>query len=313
MAMLPTGIVAFLMTDVERSTQRWNESGDAMEAAIGALDADITATVEAHGGSLVKARGEGDSHFAAFSRASDAVVAAAEVQRRRDDRVSVRGCVLIGEAQPRGDDYLGAIVNHGARIRSAAHGGQVIVTRPVVDVASVQSDGLTFRPLGTHRVHDVPEPIELFQLCGAGLRASFPPLNTAAFDASTLMAVVMIDEVDSKRRLSTSDEQLLTWQRDIIRSLREASDRHDGRFLKLIGDGCVVGFEDPRAAKAFADGLPDNFRIGIALGLVEIVEGEMVGRPLFEAHALMRSAEPGQPRCGEVLETILAGAAGSGS
>jgi len=63
----------------------------------------------------------------------------------------------MGEAHPRSDDYVGATINHGARIRSVAHGGQVIATRPVVDVASGQlGDDHRFRPPGAHRVRDIP-------------------------------------------------------------------------------------------------------------------------------------------------------------
>ena len=305
--MLPNGMVAFLMTDVEASTAAWNESASAMEEAVHSLDADIAAIVEDHAGTLVKARGEGDSHFAAFSLASRAVAAAAAVQRRGDDRLSVRACVLIGEANPTGDDYLGGIVNHGARIRSAAHGGQVIVTRAVVDVASGQlAPDLDFDTLGTHRLRDMPAPIELFQLCGPGLRSSFPPLHTTAFTASTMMAIVAVDEVGASRRFGGPDEGVIVWQRNLIRSLRALSDRHDGRYLKLIGDGCLVGFEDPRAAIAFAHDVHESCRVGIALGLVEVVEGELAGRPVFDAHSLMRSAGAGEVRCCELTQAMCA-------
>jgi class 3 adenylate cyclase len=162
--------------------------------------------------------------------------------------------VVIGEARPRQGDYLGPVVSHGARIRSVAHGGQTVATRPAVEVASAHlRDGLTFRTLGVHRVRDVPARIELLQLCGPHLRASFPPLRTRASTTSAVMAVVVVDEVRSTRRLARSDVELLAWQRSLIRSLRDLSDAYDGRRLKLVGDGCIVAFEDPRSALAFAD------------------------------------------------------------
>ena len=101
MGSLPSGIVAFLLTDVEASTQAWNRSTDEAEAAVTGLDLDLTALVMAHDGSVVKARGEGDSHLAVFSEASRAIAAAAALQRRSDTRLSLRACVLIGEARPR--------------------------------------------------------------------------------------------------------------------------------------------------------------------------------------------------------------------
>jgi class 3 adenylate cyclase len=305
---LPSGIVALLMTDVEASTAAWNTSPMDMDAAVAALDADVHRIAPDHGGVIVKARGEGDSHFVVFSEASRAVRAAAAVQRRGDDRLSVRACVLIGEIQPRNDDYVGAVVNHGARIRSVAHGGQTVVTRAVADVAVAHlSDDLSLRPLGSHRVRDVPQPVELFQLCGPGLRASFPPLRTSAFSSSAVMAVVAVDWVGASRHLGLADDdQVIDWQRALLQSLRGLADEHDGRHLKLLGDGCLVAFEDPRAAVAFASGVHERgpFRIGIALGLVEDIGGELVGRTVVEAHALMRTGGVGDTHCSPVTEAV---------
>jgi len=188
-----------------------------------------------------------------------------------------------------------------------AHGGQVLATRSVVDVASSHLvHDLSFRSLGHHRVRDVPDPIELFQLYGDGLRDSFPPLHTPAFTATALMAVVSVDEVGASDRYEGTHEQLIAWQRRLIQSLRDLCDRHDGRYLKLIGDSCVVGFEDPRAALAFASDVHRraSFRIGIALGLVEVVEGELAGKPLMEAFWLQRKAGPGETQCSVVMERI---------
>jgi len=307
MTPLPSGIVAFLMTDVEGSSRAWNASPVDADAAVAGLDRDVRSIVASHEGSVVKARGEGDSHFAVFSEASGALAAAAALQRRTDTRLSVRAAVIIGEAQPHDGDYLGPVVNHGARIRSVAHGGQTVTTRSVVDVAlSRLPDDLAFRTLGTHRVRDVAHPIELFQLCGPGLHESFPPLHTIAFTASVVMAVVAVDAVRSTRRLEHSDDELLAWQRALIHALRDLSDAHDGRHLKLVGDGCMVAFEDPRRALAFAHGVHERgtFRVGVALGLVEDVEGELTGRTIFEAFSLMKTAGAGDVNRCSVMQTI---------
>ena len=236
--------------------------------------------------------------------------AAAALQRRPDTRLSVRAAVLIGEAQPHDGDYLGPVVNHGARIRSVAHGGQTVTTRSVVDVASSRlPDDLTFRTLGTHRVRDIADPIELFQLCGPGLRASFPPPHTIAFTATAVMAVVAVDAVRSTRRLEHPDDELHAWQRALIHALRDLSDVHDGRHLKLVGDGCMVAFEDPRNALAFAHGVHDRgtFRVGVALGLVEDVEGELTGRTVFKAFSLMKTSGAGDVNRCSVMQTICRG------
>jgi class 3 adenylate cyclase len=307
MSALPSGVVVFLLLDVEASTCRWNVAPGAMELALDALDCEVRTIVAAHDGVVVKARGEGDSHFCAFASASRAVAAAAAIQRRGDQRLAVRAAVLLGEAQPRDSDYVGAIVNHGARIRSVAHGGQVVATASVVDVVSGHlADDLSFRSLGAHHVADVPGTIELFQLYGRGLRRTFPPLRTPANRASAVMAVVIVDEIGSTRRLDTGDDELLAWQRTLIHTLRDLSERHDGRYLKLVGDGCVVGFEDPRAAVEFACAVRDRLpvRSGIAIGVIDVVEGELTGRAVFDAHQLMRAASDGEIRISSLMSAF---------
>src|SRR5437870_13766434 len=78
---LPTGTVTFLFTDIEGSTRLWEQHPEAMPAALARHDALLTAGVQQHGGTVVKSRGEGDSLFAVFARATDALAAAADLQR----------------------------------------------------------------------------------------------------------------------------------------------------------------------------------------------------------------------------------------
>jgi class 3 adenylate cyclase len=120
------------------------------------------------------------------------------------------------------------------------------------------------------------------------------------------MAVVSVDEVRASRRVAHAEDRVIAWQRDLIQALREASEAHDGRHLKLLGDGCLVAFEDPRAALAFADAVHafGMFRIGIALGLIEEVEGELAGRTVFEAHSLMRTAGAGDVRTCAAMQAV---------
>ena len=81
MAELPAGTRVpsgrFLFTDVEGSTRLWEQHPEEMRPALARHDALIEAEVDRHGGAVVRPRGEGDSRFAVFARASDAVAAAA--------------------------------------------------------------------------------------------------------------------------------------------------------------------------------------------------------------------------------------------
>jgi class 3 adenylate cyclase len=128
----PAGTVTFLFTDMEGSTRAWEAHPAQMQTALQRHDQIVTKRVEAHNGAIILERGEGDSVFAVFARASDAVAAACEIQcafRKEawpeDVPVRVRMAIHTGEA---GTDYRGAHVNRAARIRAIAHGEQVLIS-----------------------------------------------------------------------------------------------------------------------------------------------------------------------------------------
>src|SRR5215467_6313067 len=138
---LPTGLVTFLLTDVEGSTRLWQQYRESMGLALARHDELIEGLVAQHGGTLVRPRGEGDSRFAVFARASDAVAAACAIQLALiqepwalPEPVRVRMAVHTGEADLRQSDYYGPAVNHCARLRGVAHGGQVIVSAVTADL-----------------------------------------------------------------------------------------------------------------------------------------------------------------------------------
>ena len=79
-AHLPSGVVTFLLTDIEASTRAWEEHGEAMAAAVGRHYEILAAAVARHGGVRPIEQGEGDSLVAAFTRPGGAVAAALEAQ-----------------------------------------------------------------------------------------------------------------------------------------------------------------------------------------------------------------------------------------
>ena len=170
-ARLPSGTVTFLFTDVEGSTRLWAADKDAMSASLLVHDAILRAAIEGNGGYVFTTTG--DSFAAAFGRASDAVRAATESQRALTDAawpgpiLSVRMGLHLGEAEERGGDYFGPVVNSAARVEAAAHGGQVLLTEPVRIAASATD----VTDLGIRSLRDVPEPLRLFQL-GTGTFAA---------------------------------------------------------------------------------------------------------------------------------------------
>jgi predicted ATPase/class 3 adenylate cyclase/DNA-binding CsgD family transcriptional regulator len=185
-ATLPTGTLTFLFTDVEGSTRLWEDHPPAMRQVMARHDALLTEVFEQHDGVVVRPRGEGDSLFCVFVRASDAVAAARAGQHALAAEewgeigpLRVRMGLHTGEADLRAGDYYGAAVNRCARIRAAGHGGQILLsqaTAQLVRAALPQGAGLL--DLGRHRLKDLAEPEQLYQLVAPGLLESFPPLAT---------------------------------------------------------------------------------------------------------------------------------------
>ena len=75
------GVVTFVLTDVVSSTELWERSPEAMDEALARHDEIVAMAVTAHGGSQLRSKGEGDSTFSVFGRASDALRAAYQLQR----------------------------------------------------------------------------------------------------------------------------------------------------------------------------------------------------------------------------------------
>ncbi len=186
MGELPTGTVTFLFTDIEGSTRLWEQHPEAMGAALARHDALLTQQIEQHGGVVVKSRGEGDSFFAVFARATEALTAAGTLQQALlaelwppPTLLRVRVALHTGAAEQRAGDYYGAAVNRCARLRAAAHGGQVLLSQATADrVRPTLPAAMNLRDLGLHRLKDLQQPEHLFQLLHPNLPADFPPLRS---------------------------------------------------------------------------------------------------------------------------------------
>jgi predicted ATPase/class 3 adenylate cyclase len=194
-AALPAGTVTFLLTDIEGSTRLWESVPEAMEEALERHNRLLTSVIEDHGGMVVTSRGEGDSFFAVFASAVAAVEAAGACQLALNTESWPAGAALrvrmglhTGEARARGSNRVDhAPVNRCARVKAAAHGGQVLVTKTTRDLAGGRlGGGFGLKRLGEFRLRDLAEPELVYQLTHADLPADFPPLITAAESAGNL-------------------------------------------------------------------------------------------------------------------------------
>jgi class 3 adenylate cyclase len=178
---LPDGIVTFLMTDVVESTVLWIHSRAQMYAAMRRHDQLLSAAIEANGGIVIKERGEGDSFFAVFPRATDAVGAAVDAQKailtepwRDRIQISVRMAILTGEADAQDRDYRSPAVNRCAKLRRRAVGNQVLVSETTYSiVADILRDDIQLVSVGKRRLegHDRPEEIYVLQHPDVALEA----------------------------------------------------------------------------------------------------------------------------------------------
>jgi class 3 adenylate cyclase len=170
---LPDGVVTFLMTDVVESTPMWLQSRAQMYAAMRRHDQLLTAAIEGAGGIVLKERGEGDSFFAVFLRATDAVAAALAAQKALTSEpwtdkipISVRMAVLTGEADAQDRDYRAPAVNRCAKLRRRAVGNQILVSETTYSiVADLLRDDVTLVSVGKRRLegHDRMENVYVLQ------------------------------------------------------------------------------------------------------------------------------------------------------
>jgi len=184
MSALPTGTVTYLFTDIEGSTQRWEHQRDAMEQAFARHEEILRTAMEQHGGYVYKMIG--DAFQVAFSTAPAALEAALSAQQSLNNEpwgegepVKVRMALHSGETEERGDDYVGPLLNRVARLMSAAHGGQVLMTQATYElVRDNLPKGIRLRDMGEHGLKDLERPERVYQLVAVDLPQDFPPLKT---------------------------------------------------------------------------------------------------------------------------------------
>ena len=194
MSKLPSGTVTLLLTDIEGSTRLLQHLGEGYRHVLDEHQRLLRVVFDEHGGHEVSTHG--DAFFVAFARASDAVAAAVDGQRvlaahpwAEGVGLRVRMGIHSGEPTVVAGDYVGLDVQRAARICSAGHGGQVLVSRGTYElVARELPPGTGLRDVGEHRLKDLAQPEHLYQLVIPGLAADFPQLRTVGRRTTNLPA-----------------------------------------------------------------------------------------------------------------------------
>ena len=177
-------VTTVLFTDIAGSTRLWAEQPERMKSALARHDAISRAVVEAHRGIVVKTTGDGV--HATFDDPLDGVAAALELQMALSNAADTSGILIpvrcglhVGVVEHRDNDVFGTSVNRAARIMSAAHPGQVLLSRSVAELVGDRLlPGVALRDLGSVRLRDLATPEHLFQVVDPQLRQDFPALRS---------------------------------------------------------------------------------------------------------------------------------------
>ena len=272
---LPTGTVTFLFTDIEDSTGLVRELGDAYVQVISDHRRLIRSAVEEHGGYEVDCRG--DEFFLAYSDAQAAVDTALAVQRSHESHtwpggreVRIRIGVHTGRPSIEDDDYVGIDVHCVARICSAGHGGQVLLSKAVVE----DLEDVPVRDLGEHELRGLQAPERIFQLLRPERTGDFPVLRLGGAGSGDAHGGDGRQQSSGKLRVAIADDAVLL-REGMVRLLRESgfeivgqSGTADDLMLKVRSyapDVAIVDIRMPptqtdeglRAAREIRERYPD--------------------------------------------------------
>ena len=184
MSELPGGTVTFLFSDIEGSTRLLERLGDRYRDVHRDHRRILREELERAGGKEVDT--QGDAFFYSFARAKEAVRGAVDGQRALAAHqwpegvdVKVRMGLHTGEPTVGEEGYVGMDVVRAARICSAGHGGQILLSEATrVLLGNDLPEGVEVRDLGDARLKDVQHE-RIFQLALTERTAEFPPLKTA--------------------------------------------------------------------------------------------------------------------------------------
>jgi predicted ATPase len=183
--------VTYLFSDIEGSTRLWEADPACASRTVAWHDEVSRSAVQLHHGTVVKTTGDG--LHAVFDDPADAVAAVIELQLALADPapgcapIRLRCGLHVGTDERRDNDFYGQAVNRAARIMSAAHGGQVLLSGALAErLAGRLPPGVTLRDLGAVRLRDLGSPERLYQVVHPALRADFPPLRSMASTPNNL-------------------------------------------------------------------------------------------------------------------------------
>jgi predicted ATPase/class 3 adenylate cyclase len=289
---LPTGTVTLLFTDIEGSTRLLQQLGKDYANVLEQCRHLLRTAFQHWRGHEVDT--QGDAFFVVFARASDGVSAAVDAQSAlarhpwpQGTTVRVRMGLHTGEPSLVSEGYLGLDVHHAARIMSAGHGGQVLLSQTTHDLVEHDlPDRVRLQDLGEHRLKDLQRPSHLYQLVIADLPAHFPPLKT----------------LDSRpHNLPVQPTSLIGREKEVA-TVKQLLGREDVRLLTLTGPG---GIGKTRLGLQVAAELSEHFVDGVFF-----VNLAPISNPAFVIPTIAQTLglkEPGDQPLHGLLKAFLRG------
>jgi predicted ATPase/class 3 adenylate cyclase len=256
----------FLFTDIEGSTRLWEQQQQVMSLLLTDHNCILEHAIASHNGKVFKTVGDG--FCAVFDVALDALAAALDAQRalgsvrnRKNPHsvtLKVRMGLHCGPAEERDGDYFGPTLNRTARLMAAASGGQILLSSTIKEhLWQTLPQGIQLRDLGKHRLRDLKETQNIFQIVAPDLSSNFPPIRSLSPRATNLPTQLTsfvgrnneVDEICRLMRLSHV------------------------RLLTLLGSG---GIGKTRLSIQAGSNLQDEYEDGVffvALAPVAYLEG----------------------------------------
>src|SRR5262245_2682440 len=297
---LPSGVVTFLLTDIEGSSALWEADPAAMADSLERHDEIIAGCTEAHGGRLPKSQGEGDSPLTVFPRASEALACAAELRTSFGEaeweaglELRVRIAIHTGEAHERDGDYFGPAVNRAARLRALADGGATLLSQATAEIVQDRlPDETELIDHGSHELRGLSRPERVFELREKGAPRTIE-LPASMREVRKTVTVLFAgihdteggDHLDAEARRQVSSRSLA--------GVRAILERHGATVEDYPGDMLMAVFGVPvlheddalravRAAVELRQTLPSLAQehapeLGVRLGAqVGVATGEVI-------------------------------------
>lgn len=278
--------MTFVFTDIEGSTRLFHRLGDGYVKLIDRHNEILRSVWSGHDGYEVST--EGDSFFVAFAGADQALSACADAQGRLASEhwaegveVWVRMGVHTGLASLHDGDYVSLAVHQAARLLTAAHGGQVLVSEATA--SALQDPGsLRLVPLGRYRLRGFDEPQNVYQLTGPGLAETFPAVRAVPAEGHNI----------ARRPTDTIGRE------DLVAAI--AAQVEPGRLITLVGPG---GVGKTRVAEDVGVRISAGWPDGVWLvNLADVAEPDLVASAV--ADAVGAPIRPGRDRRDDLIDHL---------